>query len=252
MLRKATGTILGALVTVMVWTGTAAAHVTVSPSSLPQGTGDAVLTFQVPDESTTAAVVGLQVTFPLDHPIAVISPEAASGWQVGVHDTRLAEPITTDDGTFTSAVSEIDWTGGSIPVGQFGAFSVLAQGIPKGTSSLAFATIQYYSDGSKASWIEVPNRSVPNPNHPAPILKLTAPGSASTPQASGSTAAAAPSTSTSSSDHGLAVASLILAALALSIAVLAVWLGRPPRPEPAGPEAEESAPRVDVGASHRG
>ena len=39
--------------------GVAGAHVTVSPSALPQGTDDAILTFRVPNESATAAVTGL-------------------------------------------------------------------------------------------------------------------------------------------------------------------------------------------------
>ena len=44
--------------------GTAGAHVTVSPSSLPQGTDDAILTFRVPNESATASVTSLKIQFP--------------------------------------------------------------------------------------------------------------------------------------------------------------------------------------------
>ena len=75
----------------------------------------------------------------------LLNPEAGSGWQVQVVKAALPKPITTDDGTFTSTVSEIDWSGGSIPVGQFGEFNVLAQGIPTGTSQLVFKAIQTYS-----------------------------------------------------------------------------------------------------------
>jgi len=46
------------------WAAVASAHVTVSPSSLPQGTGDAILTFRVPNESATASVTGLKIQFP--------------------------------------------------------------------------------------------------------------------------------------------------------------------------------------------
>ena len=109
--------------TVVLWGAAAGAHVTVSPSSLPQGTGDAILTFRVPNESIVANVTGLRVQFPLAHPIVVVSPEAGSGWTVKVQTTHLSKPLTTDDGTFTSIVSEIDWSGGSIPIGQFGALA---------------------------------------------------------------------------------------------------------------------------------
>ena len=59
-------------------------------------------------------MVGLRVQFPLDHPIVLLSPEAGSGWRVTVVKTALAKPVTTDDGTYTSTVSEIDWSGGTI------------------------------------------------------------------------------------------------------------------------------------------
>jgi len=132
--RRCGAAAAGALVVLVVWSGVAAGHVTVSPESLPQGTSDAILTFRVPNESATATVTGLRIQFPVDHPIIVVNPESGSGWQVNVVHSTLPKPITTDDGTFTSITSEIDWSGNTIPVGQFGAFNVLAQGIPTGTS----------------------------------------------------------------------------------------------------------------------
>lgn len=155
-----------------------------------------------------------------------------------VHSTVLPKPITTDDGTFTSTVSEMDWSGGSIPVGQFSEFNVLAQGLPTGTALLTFKAVQLYSD-TVVSWIQVPTKAAPNPAHPAPTLVLTAPGKGSSGGASGSGTPATPSVSPgaptgtiSSSDNGLAVASIILSAFALAVAGLAIWLGRPRLPPP--------------------
>ena len=176
MIRKLGLAAACALAFVVLDAAVVGAHVTVSPSSIPQGTSDVILTFRVPNESATAAVAGLRVQFPLDHPIILLNPEAGSGWQVAVVKTTLPKPVTTDDGTFTSTVSEIDWTGGAIPVGQFGEFNVLAQGIPTGTPELVFKAIQSYSDGTVVSWIQVPDRTVPNPAHPAPTLTLTRTG----------------------------------------------------------------------------
>ena len=218
------------LVTVALWSGVASAHVTISPPSLPQGTSDAILTFRVPNEATSAVVTGLRLQLPLQHPIVVVSPEAGSGWTVAVHSTQLPKPITTDDGTFTSTVSEIDWSGGTIPVGQFGEFNILAQGIPSGTDRLVFKAIQLYSDGTIVSWIQVADKAAPNPSHPAPILTLTAPqGGNSATSATSVTVAPAVvnTTSPSSGSNGLAVASLILAGFAVLLSLLAVWLGRP-------------------------
>jgi uncharacterized protein YcnI len=216
------------LVFVALDAGVAGAHVTVSPPSLPQGTNDAILTFRVPNESATAAVTGLRIQFPLAHPIVLLNPEAGSGWQVHAVMTALSKPITTDDGTFTSTTSEIDWSGGTIPVGQFGEFNVLAQGIPTGTSELVFKAIQTYADGTVVSWIEVPNRAVPNPEHPAPTITLTAPrrGSAAA-TSTASTGLATATVSTSSGTNAASIAALILAAFAVVLGLLAVWLGRP-------------------------
>jgi uncharacterized protein YcnI len=217
--------------TLMAGTTPAWAHVTVEPASVPQGAGDEVLTFRVPNESPSASVVALRIEFPTDHPIAVVSPQTGSGWKVTMKHAPLNPPVRTDDGTFTSTVSEIDWTGGSIPVGQFGSFEVLAQGLPTGVSQLAFPAIQLYGDGTTVSWIDVPNSAVPDPSHPAPILELTAgaPTSATTAATAGTpTAVATPSTGRGS--NALEVTALILSGLALVIALLAVWLGRPIRP----------------------
>jgi uncharacterized protein YcnI len=221
--------------------GSAAAHVTVSPSSVPQGTSDAVLTFRVPNESTTASVTGLRVQFPLDHPIVLVNPEAGSGWNVSVRTAHLARPITTDDGTFRSTTSEIDWSGGTIAVGQFGQFNVLAQGIPSGTSQLVFKAIQSYSDGTIVSWIQVPNRTVPDPPHPAPTITLTAGKGAATdatPQAATNTA----TVGTSSGSNALAVGALVLAGFAVLLALLAVWLGRPRWKGTSGDESAKQGP----------
>jgi uncharacterized protein YcnI len=230
IVKKKALVVLGALMAVTFgWAAVASAHVTVSPSSLPQGTGDAILTFRVPNESTTASVSGLRIEFPIAHPIVVLSPQAGSGWQTRVVSEKLPKPITTDDGTFTTTVSEIDWSGGSIPVGQFGLFNVLAQGIPTGTNELVFKAIQLYSDGTTVSWIQIPDKAVPDPLHPAPVIQLTRGGSSSG-TSSTSPPAAAVATTTGGGDgngSGLSILALIVALFAVVVAGLAVWLGRP-------------------------
>jgi len=229
MIRKLGLAAVCALCLVALDAAVAAAHVTVSPSSLPQGTSDAILTFRVPNESQSAAVTGLKIQFPLEHPIILLNPEAGSGWQVTAVRTALPKPVTTDDGTFTSVTSEIDWSGGTIPVGQFGEFDVLAQGIPTGTTQLVFKAIQSYGDGTVVSWIEVPDRAVPDPAHPAPTITLTTPrggAGAAAPPASASSGSGSSSV-TSSGSNALSIAALILAGFAVLLGLLAVWLGRP-------------------------
>lgn len=198
---------------------TASAHVTVSPATLPQG-ATAELTFKVPNEESKANTVELQLQIPIDHPIAQLLAKPVPGWTVTVHTVTLTKPLTTDDGTFTTAVDEVDWTGGSIPPGEYQDFQVSADPLPSDTTQLVFKAAQTYSNGDVVRWIDLSTSGNPSPEHPAPVLTLTpASGSAagSTPAAASApqTAAAASTTaaSSSSSSNALGIAGLILGAI---------------------------------------
>ena len=156
-------------------TGLAAwGHVTVSPGSAPKGGTDQELTFRVPNEDPTASVTGLDMQIPTDHPLLGVEAETMPGWKVSVKTSKLAKPITTDDGTVTESVSEIVWTGGSIPPHSYGDFRIIVGQLPSDTSQLKFPAIQAYSGGKTVSWIEDPAAAgQPAPEHPAPILTLT-------------------------------------------------------------------------------
>jgi periplasmic copper chaperone A len=233
--------------TVLAWPAVAFAHVTVDPTSAPRGAGDVVLTFRVPNEMPRASVVGLRVQFPSLHPIAVVSPLAMSGWTVTTKSVRLTTPIKTDDGTFTTVVSEVDWTGGSIAVGQFGEFTVLAQGLPDDTGQLVFRALQQYSNGQSVAWIDVPTKGDPDPEHPAPVLTLTSGAAASgttttapAPAASGSTAL----TASDKTSNWPAVVALIVAGFAIVLALLTLWLTRPSMQVAPAPEEEQTGSDV--------
>jgi uncharacterized protein YcnI len=229
----------------------AGAHVTVDPSSVPRGTGDVVLTFRVPNEMTNANTVGLRVEFPTDHPIAVVSPEAGSTWSERETMVTLKKSVTTDDGTFTSVVSEIDWSGGKIPPEQFAEFNVLAQGIPSNASQLTFKVLQQYDNGVTVAWIEVPSRADPDPAHPAPVLLLTSAGGATSPAVTSVATPVAPAAGgqlTTGNSDGAAVLAIIVAGFAVALGVLAVWLARPKtRSDLVAVEPEGSTARTPVG-----
>ncbi len=163
-----------ALALVVLTAGAASAHVTLDPPSADKGAADQTIVFRVPNEDDAASTTGLRVQFPTDHPIAAVVPLETPGWTATVKKTTLPTPIKTDDGTVTEVVSEIDWSGGKITPDHFGAFTVLAEGLPSDADSLTFKTIQTYDGGKEVAWIEVADASDPNPEHPAPVLKLTA------------------------------------------------------------------------------
>jgi uncharacterized protein YcnI len=214
----------------------ALAHVTVDPESVPKGTGDVVLSFRVPNEEANANTTKIDMQLPQDHPIAVVDVQPTNGWTAQVTTTHLTTPITTDDGTFSDVASEIVWTGGQIAPGQYQSFDILAQGIPDNADSLSFPTIQTYSDGTTVSWIDPTPPGGPQPDHPAPVLTLTAAESAgsSASSSSESNGGAPVVTSTTvvkkQTNNTLGIIAIVLAAAALIVAIVAMT--RRSRPAP--------------------
>jgi uncharacterized protein YcnI len=150
------------------------AHVTVNPREAAKG-GFAELTFRVPNERDNASTTKLEVTFPTDNPIAFVSVRPVTGWTVDVAKVKLAQPVQTDDGELTEGVSKITWSGGKIGPGQYENFSVSAGPLPENADQLVFKAVQTYSNGEVVRWIEEQAAGAEEPEHPAPVLKLTAP-----------------------------------------------------------------------------
>jgi uncharacterized protein YcnI len=149
----------------------AGAHVTVKPDVAKKGSFS-VFSFSVPNESETASTVKLEVTFPTDHPIPFVSVQPVPGWTWSAEETTLAKPVKTDDGTISNAVSKLTWSGGAIAPGEFQLFTVSAGPLPTNTKSLTFKVVQTYSDGTVSRWIEDTPKGGPDPEFPAPVLKL--------------------------------------------------------------------------------
>jgi uncharacterized protein YcnI len=196
------------------------AHVTVDPSSAPKG-AEVTLGFRVPNEEATADTIKVQIFFPSDHPVLGVDPEEAPGWTNQVHTAPLNPPVNTDDGPITSYVSEVDWSGGSIPPGHFQEFYVLAQQLPTTTDQVVFKALQTYSDGTVVRWIQLTPPGGPEPERPAPVLTLTAPASDAAASSSGSDTTAVVGVI-------LGAAGLVLGGLALFV----VWRRRGPSQRP--------------------
>ena len=211
----------------------ALAHVTVNPDEAPQGSFTK-LTFRVPNEQDSASTVKIDIKFPTDHPIASVSVKPKAGWTYQATTAPLATPITTDDGTLTEAVSEIVWSGGPIKPGEFDEFEVSVGPLPKEVDSLKFPIVQSYDNGQDVSWIQDTVEGQPEPDRPAPVLKLTAAtsgdhGSTASESSSGSTSSStAPTVAVvkKESSNGLAIAALIVGGIALVIGIVAMATGR--------------------------
>jgi uncharacterized protein YcnI len=226
LVKRAAIVTAGSLIAVVALAGPAFAHVVITPSSAPAGSA-AELTFRVPNEETKAATVELQVKIPTDHPIAQLLVKPVPGWTVSVTTVTLAKPVTTDDGTFDSAVSEVTWIGGKILPGQFQDFAVSADPLPSGISQLVFKAVQTYSNGDVVRWIDLTQPGEPAPEHPAPILTLTAGGAGTTGDtAAGTTDGSGTSGSgTSGSGGGDVTVAILLGAVGFAAGLVGLVAG---------------------------
>lgn len=232
-LRRAAAVVVLSGVGVLAAAGVASAHVTVHPESYAKGATDGVLTFRVPNEEDTASTSKVQVFLPTDHPVLGVLVHPQDGWKPKVTTTKLRTPVKTDDGTITEAVSQITWTGGKIGAGEYEDFDVAFGQLPDNTGQLTFKTLQTYSDGKVARWIEAPSGGEEAEN-PAPTLKLTegggeAPAPAAAKGGDTGTASTATADGSDGTARGLAVGGLVVGVLGLAAAVFAIVRGRSPR-----------------------
>lgn len=200
----------------------ALAHVTVHSSDATQG-GYAEITFRIPTEEDVPTTQ-VQVVLPENAPLASVSVKPHPGWTWTTTTAKPATPLTDDDGPVDQVVTAITWTAtdGGIKPGEFDDFDISAGPLPKATS-ITFKALQTYADGSVVRWIEEAPAGGAEPEHPAPVLQLTAdaapePVVSATPIAAVPAASATSTTTSSSSNKGLSIS-------ALAVAVVAAGLG---------------------------
>ena len=182
------------------------AHVTVQPGAATQG-GYTAVAFRVPDESDTASTVKLEVSLPLDHPLASVRTMPLPGWTAVLEKTKLATPMKTESGQITEAVSKVTWTatGKGIEPGFFQKFPLSVGQLPENADELVFKAIQTYDNKEVVRWIEPQAQGAEEPENPAPVLALSAAseeghhGAAAEDASDTSTPAAEKSTSAASS-----------------------------------------------------
>jgi uncharacterized protein YcnI len=170
--RLAVAGALAGLLTVSV-AGAALAHVTVQPGSAAKGSF-AELNFRVPNERDDSGTTTLEVHFPPETPLGSVRVKPLPGWEYEVEMVQLEEPVDTGHGEITEAVGTITWTGGPIKPGEYQDFPVSAGPLPEDADQMVFPAIQTYESGEAVRWIEEPAENGEEPEHPAPVLALTA------------------------------------------------------------------------------
>jgi uncharacterized protein YcnI len=118
------------------------AHVVVKPNQVGVAQYQ-TFTVGVPNEKEVP-VTGLRLVIP--EGVKSVSPNVKSGWTIKIVKTGGGED---------AHVTEIDWTGGSIPAGQRDDFLFSAQ-VPSNETTLTWKAYQTYKDGSVVSWDQGP------------------------------------------------------------------------------------------------
>ncbi|MEV0612603.1 YcnI family protein [Nonomuraea sp. NPDC050404] len=207
----------------------ALAHVTIQPGTAEQGAFTKVA-FRVPNERDDASTTKIEVSFPVDHPLAFVSVKPVPGWEVKVTESKLPKPVKTEYGDLEEAVTKVVWEGGKINPGEFQEFEVSMGQLPKDVDSLLFPTKQTYSGGEVVDWSEAPKADGTEAEHPAPLLKLvpaaaengtTAPTTAAATTAPSGAPSLAPVAAASSSDG----TARLLGGAGLVVGIIGVVIG---------------------------
>ncbi|TKA00613.1 DUF1775 domain-containing protein [Actinacidiphila oryziradicis] len=217
------------LAAVFAAAGPAAAHTEVTASRAQALAENVTLTFTNEAESDSAGFTKIRIVLPAGiTPDAVTVKEAPKGWKLR----------PTADGYTVG--------GPALAPGKDAEHSIVVRQLPD-AKSLAFKTLDTYSDGKVSRWIELPTGGA-EPEKPAPVLKLkaAAPGAApispspstgadSSPSSSETSAAAseigkervvAQEADASGNNNGITIVAVLIGAM-LALAGAVLWFKRP-------------------------
>src|SRR5579864_7726103 len=138
-----------ALVAALIVTAGAAAHARVSP---PVSLSNELQLYSlaVPTEKENAATTKIVLTLPKN--FSIDSFVASPGWKRVQQQTGSGQD---------AVITQVTWTGGSVPTGEDSLFQFLAQPAKAGTYT--FQVQQTYSDGSIVDWAGPESSDAPAP-----------------------------------------------------------------------------------------
>ena len=122
----------------IVFTSSTLAHVVVRPAEVGKAAFQ-TFTVGVPNEKDSATV-GLRVVMPGG--VKHVTPNVKAGWTIETKKEGEGEE---------AIITEISWSGGSIPAGQRDEFLFSSQ-VPAEESTLVWKAYQTHEDGTIVSW----------------------------------------------------------------------------------------------------
>ena len=223
MIIRALAVLTAAVLGLVTLAGVASAHVTVSSEDAAPG-GFGKLTFRVPNESDTASTVAVRIQIPEEAAMGFLQAQPVPGWTVTMTRTELPEPLELFGQRLTEYVSLVEFRAedGGIAPDQFEEFALSGGPFPD-AETVSYPTIQVYSDGEEAAWIE-PTIDGEEPESPAPVLELAAAEEA--PDTGGDPPTETVGTAAEDSDSdGTATTALVVGVLGLAAGLGGLALG---------------------------
>ncbi len=152
----------------LLFAGSAAAHVVLAEPSAPAGSYHAAF-FRVSHGCDGSAMVALRVELPAS--VVVAKPQPKPGWTLAVERAPLPTPVMYEGKPVHERVVAVTWTG-RLADDEFDQFGLMVK-LPAATGPLYFPTTQRCERG-ETRWTTIPApgqawHSVP---HPAPMLDV--------------------------------------------------------------------------------
>jgi len=175
------GAAIAGLFAALVLATAAYAHVEVEVQPAVAGAANATITFDAEAESSSAGINKVQVFLPAGlAPSAVTLKQGPAGW------------------TLTPGTDNYTVSGPGLRQGVNAVHSITVAQLPN-ADRLVFKVLVTYTNGSIDRWIEEPTTANPNPDNPAPVVRLTpAPAAPTTPPVTTAAPTTAPATSPAS------------------------------------------------------
>jgi uncharacterized protein YcnI len=147
----------------------ASAHVFPSVDSAPAGSF-VVFGLSVPHGCDGSPTKSLSVALPAG--VVYAKPQPKAGWKLTTTKGKLPQAGTVFGEKVTTGVLSITWSGGALKDDEFDVFNVYLQVPNKAGKTIYFPAVQRCAKGVHR-WITIPQAGQPEPDEPAPALKIT-------------------------------------------------------------------------------
>jgi uncharacterized protein YcnI len=149
----------------------AGAHVSIEPAQAPAG-GVHKISLRVMHGCDGSPTVALRVQIPPG--VGSVRAQPKPGWTLSIARSQESDPAHAGHAAMaTERVSEVVWSGGSLPDEQFDEFNLVMKLPASPGTVLAVPVVQECGTG-RLSWIEppAPAGSTTRPKQPAPTVRL--------------------------------------------------------------------------------